>query len=192
MAPIVPPPAAGRRPGGGLTRIVVTGSESTGKTSLAEALASHYGVPWVPEFARDYALRIRQPLLADDVAPIAAGQAAREDEAMRHANGMLVLDTDLISTVVYAMHYYGAADPWIVKSARERLADLYLVCDIDLPWVADPVRDAQHHRSPIHRAFIRHLSAAGAVYRLVRGPDAAARLQSAIAHVEDWRRLART
>ena len=92
-----------------VTRIVVTGSESTGKTTLASELSSHFGALWVPEQARVYAERVGRPLTEEDVAPIASEQIAAEDAALidagRRKIGWMFLDTDLLSTVVYARHY---------------------------------------------------------------------------------------
>ncbi|MGH7694107.1 MAG: AAA family ATPase [Gemmatimonadaceae bacterium] len=172
---------------------MVTGSESTGKTMLAQSLAEHYGVIWIPEFARDYAEDRREPLTIDDVSPIATGQIAREDAAFEKASGVVILDTDVVSTVVYAQHYYDNVPAWIEQAARDRLADLYLLCDTDVPWVADQLRDAQHHRRQVHDAFVQRLTEFAAVFRLISGttsPDE--RLQRAIAHIEQWRRLSRT
>lgn len=189
MASILPPAAADWPSGRRLTRIVVTGSESTGKTTLAQSLAEHFGVPWIPEFARDYAEEKGEPLSADDVEPIAAGQIAREDEAFDNIDGLVILDTDVVSTAVYAEHYYGAVPEWIERAAQERLADLYLLCDIDLPWVADLVRDAQHQRRHVHAAFVDRLTKLAAAFRVVSGtawPDQ--RLAHAITQIEEWRR----
>jgi NadR type nicotinamide-nucleotide adenylyltransferase len=184
MASIIPDsPGDPRARSGRLTRIVVTGSESTGKTLLAQQLAQHYGVPWVAEFARDYALLKAIALTADDVDAIAAGQIAREDAALRQAQGIVILDTDLVSTLVYAEQYYGAVPSWIASTAKERLADLYLLCDIDLPWIADAVRDAQHQRRQMHDAFSQHLKRFGARYYVVSGTGPE-RLSRAIAHID--------
>jgi NadR type nicotinamide-nucleotide adenylyltransferase len=193
MASIVPPAPSHGSARNRLTRIVVTGSESTGKTILAQSLAEHYGVIWIPEFARDYAEHRREPLTADDVSPIATGQIAKENAAFEKASGVVILDTDVVSTVVYAQHYYGSVPAWIERAARERLADLYLLCDTDVPWVADQVRDAQHHRRQVHDAFVQRLTELAAVFRLISGttsPDE--RLERAVAHIEQWRRLSRT
>jgi NadR type nicotinamide-nucleotide adenylyltransferase len=193
MASIVhptPPDGSARRR---LTRIVVTGSESTGKTTLANSIAEHYGVTWIPEFARDYAENKDEPLSADDVGPIAAGQIAREDAAFQTARGVIILDTDVVSTVVYAEHYYGRVPGWIEQAARERCADLYLLCDTDMPWVADQVRDAQHHRRQVHDLFVQRLAQLAATFRVVSGttsPDQ--RLRRALEHIEDWRQSAQT
>ena len=147
----------------------MTGSESTGKTWLAERLAIHFGTAWSREFSREYALHKAAPLDASDVEPIARGQMHVEDEMLSRARGLGILDTDLVSTVVYAEHYYARCPPWIVEEARVRLAALYLLCDIDVPWVADPARDRPHARREIQRAFTDCLRRFGATYVVVRG-----------------------
>lgn len=154
---------------GALKRITVTGSESTGKTWLAERLARHFETVWVPEFAREYVRQKAAPLDADDVEPIAHGQIKLEDTILSRARDLAVLDTDLVSTVVYAEHYYGECPAWIERSARERLADHYLLCDVDVPWVPDVARDRPHAREEIHAAFAQRLDRYGATRTLVRG-----------------------
>ena len=150
-------------------RVTVTGSESTGKTWLAERLARRFGTVWSREFSREYALNKAAPLDASDVEPIARGQMRGEDDVMGRARGLAILDTDLVSTVVYAEHYYGQCPSWIEEAARERLADLYLLCDIDVPWVADPARDRPHARQEIQAAFAAQLDRYEAPYVVVRG-----------------------
>src|SRR6266700_2123986 len=113
-------------------RVVVTGSESTGKSTLALELAEHYGTVVCGEFVRDYLDRRGGVLDASDVEPIARGQIALED-----AHEGLIFDTDLISTVVYARHYYDFCPDWIAAAARARSAGLYLLLDVDVPWVPD-------------------------------------------------------
>lgn len=167
-------------------RLVVTGSESTGKTTLAQELAAHLGVSWVPEQSRRYAEHVARPLTADDVEPIARAQRDAEDEAMSAArergDPWLVLDTDLVSTVVYARHYYGACPDWIVREAQVRAGDLYLLCDIDLPWVGDSVRDRPLARDEMQESFRLTLRALGVRPLTVSGsgPD---RLRSALQHL---------
>jgi NadR type nicotinamide-nucleotide adenylyltransferase len=119
-------------------RVCLIGPESTGKTELAPPLAAALGWPWVPEFAREYAETVARELTAADVEPIARGQMAGEDAVA----APVILDTDLVSTIVYARHYYGACPDWIEREAWKRRADLYLLCDTDLPWEADEVRTA--------------------------------------------------
>jgi NadR type nicotinamide-nucleotide adenylyltransferase len=119
-------------------RIALIGPESTGKTELARAIAGELGIEWTPEYAREYAERHGNDLTADDVEPIARGELAN----LARARGALVLhDTDLLSTVVYARFYYGACPQWIEDEARARRADLYLLLDTDVAWYEDPARD---------------------------------------------------
>jgi nicotinamide riboside kinase len=134
-------------------RVVLTGSECTGKTSLAADLARHFGALWLPEFVRGYARWKRAPLDSSDVEPFARVQVAEQDLALARGERLLILDTDLLSTVVYAGHYYGACPEWIRQAARARCADLYLLCDIEVPWQEDPQRDRPHTREEMQALF---------------------------------------
>lgn len=151
-------------------RITITGSESTGKTWLAERLSLRYGVPWIPEFARAYTIARRGVLDASDVEHIARGQMESEDATSVQRSDFVILDTDLMSTVVYARAYYGACPSWIVEEAARRRADLYLLCDIDVPWVADPARDRPRERRVMHAAFEAQLKEWDVPYALIAGP----------------------
>jgi NadR type nicotinamide-nucleotide adenylyltransferase len=154
-----------------LLRVVLTGAESTGKTTLATDLAAHYGTAWSPEFARAYVDGNPGPLALADVEPIARGQIRVEDEAARRASRLLILDTDLLSTVVYSRHYYGACPEWVEKAARRRLGDLYLLHHPDVPWVADGAqRDRPQAREHVHASLLGLLEAWGARRLEVRGP----------------------
>ncbi len=153
-----------------LLRVVLIGSESTGKTTLAADLAARYGTVWSPEFARAYVDRKHGPLERSDVEPIARGQIAGEDEAARRASRLLILDTDLLSTVVYGRHYYGRCPDWVEKAARRRLGDLYLLHHPDVPWVVDGAqRDQPQAREQVHARFQAALEAFGARYVDLRG-----------------------
>jgi NadR type nicotinamide-nucleotide adenylyltransferase len=173
-----------------MQRIVVTGSESTGKTTLAHELSAWLGVPCVDEYSRRYAVQKGSPLDGDDVDAIARGQMVAEDDVLATAassgHQLIVLDTDLLSTVVYARHYYGAVADWILAEARRRRGDLYLLCAIDIPWSADGVRDRPESRAELHALFRAALREFAVSWVPVegRGP---LRLQSAIAAVRGWR-----
>jgi NadR type nicotinamide-nucleotide adenylyltransferase len=143
--------------------VVVTGSECTGKTTLALELADRFGTPCSPEFAREYLDRKGAALVSGDVDPIARGQVAGEDAALATAAGAVIKDTDLVSTVVYAYHYYGACPAWVECAAASRLADLYLLLHPDVPWVEDGLqRDRPADRACLHALFRQRLSALGA------------------------------
>jgi NadR type nicotinamide-nucleotide adenylyltransferase len=150
-------------------RVVLTGSESTGKTTLAVELAGHFRVEWVPEYVREYLDLKHIPLDAEDVEPIARGQIAAQDAALARARSLLVLDTDLLSTMVYATHYYGACPEWIGSAAAARRGDLYLLCDIDIPWTADPQRDRSHDRVAMQTLFRDALLEHGLPFEVIGG-----------------------
>jgi NadR type nicotinamide-nucleotide adenylyltransferase len=169
-------------------RIVLIGSESTGKTTLAERLAVHFGVAWVPEFVRAYAEKKMAPLEFSDLGPIARGQIALEDTAREHAvhvgAPILIHDTDLLSTAVYSSHYYRECPRWIVEAAHRRRPDLYLLMDIDIPWTADRQRDRGDRRDEMHELFRAAVERSGVPFVLVTG-DGEARFTAAVHAIEE-------
>ncbi len=166
MTPSPEGPARGHRP----LRVTITGSECTGKTTMAEWLASRYGAPAVPEAARLHARQKGAPLGYQDVDVIAQLHLDLADAAERQSSRILFLDTDLVSTVVYSRHYYGDCPEWIVRAAAERLADLYLLHHPDVPWVPEEgQRDRPHRREEMHALFQAALEELGARVFHVRG-----------------------
>lgn len=153
-------------PVGKVLRIVVTGGECTGKTTLAAELAARHASLWLPETAREAALSKKGPLGPEDVASIARAHIAAADaalrESVRRGAPLLVLDQDLLSTVAYARHYYGSCPGWIEESALGRRGDLYLLCHPDVPWIPDPARDRPDRREEIHRLFAEILASVNA------------------------------
>jgi NadR type nicotinamide-nucleotide adenylyltransferase len=136
-----------------LIKVVLTGSESTGKTELARRLGSHFDAPVAEEFVRRFAAQKGASLDFRDHGPIARGQMLCEDEAIARARGLVFLDTDLVSTVVYCEHYFGRAPEWIVDEATSRAGDLYLLLSPDIPWHADGIRDRADRREEMHGLF---------------------------------------
>jgi NadR type nicotinamide-nucleotide adenylyltransferase len=153
-----------------VARVVLTGSESTGKTTLAHRLAEHYDTVASREFVREYALARGNQLGFDDHGPIARGQMAAEDEAVARARRVAFIDTDLVSTVVYCDHYFGRCPAWIAAAAADRAADLYLLMNIDVPWVADPARDRGDRRPEMHALFRARLESMRLPYVEISGP----------------------
>jgi NadR type nicotinamide-nucleotide adenylyltransferase len=141
-----------------LTRIVLTGSESTGKTTLAAQLAAHYHVEFVPEFVRQYAASTGKPVVMSDHGAIARGQMALENEYAARADTLLFQDADLLSTVAYYRHYSGSCPKWIEEEALKRRPSLYILAYIDTPWVADGIRDRADRREEMHQIFIDTLT----------------------------------
>jgi NadR type nicotinamide-nucleotide adenylyltransferase len=150
--------------------VVVTGSECTGKTTLAASLAGRYATAWSPEYVRAFVAEAGRAPRASDVEAIARGQIAGEDAAEKEASRLVVRDTDLVSTLVYARHYFGSCPAWIEQAARVRRGDLYLLCHPDVPWTADGLqRDRPESREQIHGVFGDTLASLGARVVAVRG-----------------------
>ena len=167
----------------GIVKIVLFGPESTGKTTLARALAEHYHTEWVPEYMRTYLQRKwderRETCSPEDLRPIAQGQMADENRLTAQANGLLFLDTNLLELQVYAEAYYGRAEAWLQEAAAGTRYDLYFLTYIDTPWEPDDLRDKPHEREPMFERFRRALETKNLPYIVLRG-NKETRLKKAI------------
>ncbi len=126
-------------------RIVVIGPESTGKSTLCEQLAAYYQTTWVPEYAREYLTCYGTSYQHSDLLTIAQGQIAGEDKLAQEALAadlpLLFVDTDLYVMKVWSEYVFDQCDQWILNGIATRKYDLYLLCNIDLPWVKDDLRE---------------------------------------------------
>lgn len=140
-----------------LKKIVVIGPESTGKSTLCQQLADHYETAWCPEFAREYLHTNGTNYEFDDLLTIAKGQLALEDEytarleqqaePMMESGGHLplFLDTDMYVMKVWCEFVFNNCHQWILDQIVSRKYDLYLLCNTDLPWVKDELREYPDH-----------------------------------------------
>jgi NadR type nicotinamide-nucleotide adenylyltransferase len=156
-----------------IRRIVITGPESTGKTELARGLAEHFQTTWVPEYARSYVESLGRPYTREDVESIARHQLLEEQEYQAKArNGILFFDTWLIITKIWFDVVYGECPPWIKEHIRQAPIDLFLVCDTDLPWIPDPVREnGGEKREELKKMYCREIESLGFPYAIVSGRD---------------------
>jgi len=137
-----------------MLRIVITGAESTGKTTLAKSLSGYYGAPWTGEYVRDYVDEIGRELAASDLDPIARGQLAQEDAGLLKAQRLVFHDTNILSSIIYANHYFETVIDWVNDAFLERDYTLYLFCLPDIPWAADEgQRDSAEARNTLHAKF---------------------------------------
>jgi NadR type nicotinamide-nucleotide adenylyltransferase len=168
-----------------LKKVVVIGPESTGKSTISEALAGHFGCPWVPEFAREYLENLGRPYLQDDLLEIAKGQISLEEHQARKAQDLLVCDTDLHVVKVWSQHKFEIVDPWIEQEIKTRTYDLYLLTDIDIPWQDDPLREhpAPEMRSYFFGVYVDLLKASGTQLVILSG-SLSERIEKAILHIE--------
>lgn len=148
-----------------LKKVVVIGPESTGKSTLCEQLAQHYDSMWCPEFAREYLLTNGTHYTYDDLLTIAKGQLALEDEYAAMLNSQcstnneqlskavsshspftihhspLFIDTDMYVMKVWCEFVFEKCHRFILDKIVERKYDLYLLCNTDLPWTKDELRE---------------------------------------------------
>jgi len=136
-----------------IQKIVVLGPESTGKSTLCAALAAHYQTTWTPEYARAFLSMNGTKYTYDDLLTIAKGQIQNEDEAIASLNknfidnptqkisNKLIVDTDMYVMKVWCEYVFNNCHHYILEQINQRNYDLYLLCDIDLPWAADEMRE---------------------------------------------------
>lgn len=174
----------------GCHRIVLYGPESTGKTTLAQALAAHYQTQRVPEFARDYLQEkwnnSQETCGLEDLPQIVKGQIQLENEAVSQAQKWLFCDTNVLVTKVWSItHFDGYCAPEIVEAVNRYHYDFYLLTSPDIPWEPDSLRDRPHQRDEMFSAFLDELKLLKHPYAIVTGTGKE-RLQNAIQALEKW------
>jgi len=138
-----------------MIRIVVTGAECTGKSTLASSLSGYYGEPWTEEYVRSYVEKLDREINSSDLEPIAKGQLALEDHPIELAKRFILHDTNLLSTILYANHYFGEQLDWVNDAFLRRDYDLYLLCTSEgVDWQDDPgQRDSPAARDALEGKF---------------------------------------
>jgi NadR type nicotinamide-nucleotide adenylyltransferase len=131
-----------------MKKIVIIGPESTGKSTLCEQLANHYGTQWVPEYAREYLSKHGMKYSYEDLLTIALQQIASEEKPITDPgspltphSSLLFIDTDMYVMKVWCEYVFGKCHSWVLEQIAERKYDHYLLCNVDLPWVKDPLRE---------------------------------------------------
>ncbi len=171
-----------------IRKVAVTGPESTGKSILCRDLILHYNGLFVPEHARAYIDQLSRSYEKDDILAIARGQLDIEEKVVEQARKMkakpmVFCDTELIVTKIWSLHKYGVCDPWILDQIESNHYDLFLLCDVDLPWEPDPQREHPELRSFFFDWYRRELENYNFPFSVVRG-DGKDRLNNAVRHIE--------
>jgi NadR type nicotinamide-nucleotide adenylyltransferase len=167
-----------------MIRISITGPESTGKSWLAEHLAEHYKTKWVPEYARKFLEEINRPYSYDDILLIAQKQFEQENSASEN-NALVFCDTDFCVTSIWCKVKYDKCHEWITEKLEQNHYGLYLLCDVDLPWQYDPLREHPEMRSELFAMYHDLLNNQRFNYLVVNGTGEE-RLQNAIAFVDEY------
>ncbi|NQU32684.1 MAG: ATP-binding protein [Bacteroidetes bacterium] len=150
-------------------RIAITGPESTGKSLLTEQLAKYYNSSMVSEYVRDYFLNREYNYNIEDLVTIAKGQLQREEDIAETSVGSLFCDTEFISFSVWSEVIYKHVPSWITEHVKNHRYDLYLLCNIDIDWEADPLRKNSHNRQYIFDLFVKELENNNFNYKVISG-----------------------
>ena len=165
--------------------ITITGTESTGKSTLAEALAAHYKTTFVPDVSRVYLEQLNRAYTEQDVLAIARQIIIQEDKSLAECKHLLFSDNDLINIKIW-LHYYQWQIPnWLTEAITKRKSDLYLVCNIDLPWVADAQRKNEDDRQELLNQFTSELAKNNCNFKMIQG-KINQRTQHAIAQLNNF------
>jgi len=152
-------------------KIAILGPESTGKTELAKALADHYKSPWVPEFAREYVEKLTEHYTFTDVCNIARKQIELEMQYENEKIGVdfVFFDTDLIITKVWFEYCYREIPDFVSNRLKQQFFNLYLLCEPDLPWKPDPVREHGNDRQFFFDWYKRETELSGVPCVIING-----------------------
>lgn len=167
-----------------MIRIAITGPESTGKSWLAENLADHYKSQWIPEYAREYLEILDHPYSYNDILAIAKGQFDLEENQTKNQH-LLFCDTDMLVAYIWCKVKYGKCHKWIKAKLKENHYNLYLLCDVDLPWQFDKLREHPQMRSEIFEMYKYELQNRKFSYQIISGKGNV-RLQNAIKAVDNF------
>jgi len=164
-----------------MLKIIVTGPESSGKTTLCKALSKHFNLPFSKEFAREYLYVLNRDYNPDDLFKIAKGQLQTE-------NGLQLLDTDLITLKIWSEYKYGSCDKWILSQIKKQKSEnrVYLLCKPDIPWEADPQRENPNDREELFEIYKKEIASLGHDYFVVEGEN---RTENCISKISPLRSL---
>jgi NadR type nicotinamide-nucleotide adenylyltransferase len=169
-----------------LKKIAIIGPECTGKTILSEQLAVHYNTVWIPEYAREYVEKLQRSYVFEDLEIIARNQIAQINARYTDAHGYVFFDTDLIITKVWFDIVFNKVPGWLNSAIAISNFDLYLLCDIDIPWKPDPVREnGGEMRKVLFNIYKQELENRYLQYKIISGTGNE-RTENAIGSIDNF------
>ena len=149
-----------------MTKVIVTGPESSGKTTLCKKLSKHFKIPFTKEFAREYLNVLSRDYSQDDLLKIAKGQLASE-------HNFQLLDTDLITIKIWSEYKYGNCEKWILDTIEKQKTEkrFYLLCKPDIHWEADPLRENPNNRNGLFELYKKEIDKLGHNYFILEGEN---------------------
>lgn len=151
-------------------KIAVIGPESTGKTELSQRLAEYFGGKWIPEYAREYVEKLGRKYTFDDVCEIAKKQIEDQNLFENDRNeGFVFFDTDLIITKVWFEFCFRSVPGFVTEQLNKNYFDLYLLCDYDLDWIPDNVREHGDDRNYFFELYKTEIELLAKPYAVISG-----------------------
>jgi len=153
-----------------MKKIVITGPESSGKSTLTKALSEHFNSPKIDEYAVEYLLKNGAKYEFRDLLKIAKGQINSEDLITPDSNNkFLFCDTDLITIKIWSKVKYNKISRWIMKTIRNRQYDHYLLCKPDIPWEYNQFRENPNDRDLLFKLYEKELKKYNKSYTIIEG-----------------------
>lgn len=166
--------------------MVITGAESTGKSELTQQLARHYGVPFVAEYAREYIEKLQCPYNYADIEQIALMQYAQMQCAAALNCRFVFFDTWLVITKVWFQVVFNRTPEWIDEAIHDAPVKLFLLCDTDIPWIPQPIREnGGEMRLKLSEKYKSEIISLGFDYQIVSG-SGEKRLQNSLKIIDKF------
>ena len=162
-----------------LKKFIITGPESSGKTTIVQALCNQYGKSYRPEFARKFLSAKNERYALEDLTEIAKGQLAIENELVRLESDFIILDTDLLTIKIWSEVRFNFFNPNLSTILESYCLRHYLVCTPEIPWEVDPLREHPQKRAWLYSKYIEALDYYGFSYDVISGKTATQRIASA-------------
>ncbi|MEE2700246.1 MAG: ATP-binding protein [Bacteroidota bacterium] len=155
-----------------MLKVIITGPESSGKTTLCKALSEHFNISFVEEFSRKYLDRNGTNYTQSDLLEIAKAQLKMEKLATNNQQ-LSLYDTDLITIKIWSNYKYGFCDSWILEQIEKQRTEnrLYLLCKPDIPWEADPLRENSNDREVLFEIYKKELEKVICKYAVIKGKN---------------------
>lgn len=149
-----------------MDKIVLTGPESSGKTTLCNMLSIHFNIPFAKEYAREHLQYIKKNYVKEDLLKIAKRQLNAE-------KNITLLDTDLITIKIWSEYKYGSCDKWILNHIEKQKSEdrIYLLCKPDIQWEQDQLRETPLERMKLFRLYEKELIKLKHVYFIIDGEE---------------------
>ena len=154
-----------------MKKIIFTGPESSGKTTITSSIATFYNCEWVEEAARSYLANLDKPYTENDLLQIAKKQYAQENRLSSPDKPFLFCDTSLLVLKIWSEYKYKRVHPWIVEKLQKNKPSLYFLCNVDVPWEPVPLREHPNEadRQALFFLYQKELNLLKTPYIILRG-----------------------